>query len=287
MKIETLSVLVGGTACNASCPFCVSKMTVKQGMSLASQEINIPRLRKTIQFAERSGVSTVLLTGKGEPTLFPSQLLQYLSEVGNHFPFVELQTNGIALAEGSIPLRMLPPRGLTTVCLSLVHFKPEVNQRIYYSHRPEKEYFDLCKLIDDLHMAGITIRMSVMMMKGGIESIDDVRELITFAVSNGVEQVSIRSVTVPRLYEDEQIFKWTSQNKLSIEELTTISNFLHKEGTLLLELRHGSKVFDIHGQNICLTDCLTPPKGEEIRQIIFFPDGHVRYDWQYAGAILM
>jgi hypothetical protein len=36
-----------------------------------------------------------------------------------------------------------------------------------------------------------------------------------------------------------------------------------------------------------LTDCLTvAPAGEDIRQLIFFPDGHLRYDWQYQGSAL-
>jgi hypothetical protein len=53
-----------------------------------------------------------------------------------------------------------------------------------------------------------------------------------------------------------------------------------------MRLPHGADVYDFRGQNVCLNNCLTPPNSEEIRQIIFFPDGHLRYDWVYEGAII-
>ena len=31
---------------------------------------------------------------------------------------------------------------------------------------------------------------------------------------------------------------------------------------------------------------LTKDEMDAIRQLIFFPDGHVRYDWKYPGAIV-
>ena len=42
--------------------------------------------------------------------------------------------------------------------------------------------------------------------------------------------------------------------------------------------------YDMHA----VIDCLTiDPSADDIRQLIFFPDGHLRYDWQYAGALLL
>jgi hypothetical protein len=64
-------------------------------------------------------------------------------------------------------------------------------------------------------------------------------------------------------------------------------HFFDTNGTRLRELVHGAIIYDYKGQNICLSDCLTMnPKDNSIRQVIFFPDGHVRYDWQHEGAIL-
>ena len=59
-------------------------------------------------------------------------------------------------------------------------------------------------------------------------------------------------------------------------------------GIPLMSLVHGGMVYDIGGQNICMANCLTiDPNEEELRQLIFFPDGHLRYDWQHKGAILL
>jgi hypothetical protein len=49
-------------------------------------------------------------------------------------------------------------------------------------------------------------------------------------------------------------------------------------------------VFDYKGQNVCLSNCLThePYTDKSVmRNLIFFPDGHLRYDWEYQGAILL
>jgi hypothetical protein len=47
-------------------------------------------------------------------------------------------------------------------------------------------------------------------------------------------------------------------------------------------------VYDIEGQNVCMTNSLTRDTNiENIRQIIYFPDGHIRYDWEYTGAVLL
>ncbi len=67
-----------------------------------------------------------------------------------------------------------------------------------------------------------------------------------------------------------------------------IRSFLESDGTLLMTLIHGASIYDVKGQNVCLTDSLTlTARTDDLRQLIFFPDGHLRYDWQYPGAILL
>lgn len=62
---------------------------------------------------------------------------------------------------------------------------------------------------------------------------------------------------------------------------------VRRNGTLLLSLPHGGEVFDLDGQNLCMTNCLThAPDPESIRQLIYV-DGHIRYSWQYEGATII
>ncbi len=72
MKISTFTIVVGSAACNAACPYCVSKMTGKE-LGMKEPKVNWRNFDKACRLAQVNQVSTVLLTGKGEPTLFPEQ----------------------------------------------------------------------------------------------------------------------------------------------------------------------------------------------------------------------
>ncbi|KKM67725.1 hypothetical protein LCGC14_1468260 [marine sediment metagenome] len=92
MKIQTFSIVAGTEACDANCPFCVSKQTPKTGLQ---SNPNYRNFHTACQFATRCGVTTAMITGKGEPTLFPNQITMYIKMLSDHrFPFIELQTNG-------------------------------------------------------------------------------------------------------------------------------------------------------------------------------------------------
>jgi len=288
MKIQTLSIVVGSAACNARCPFCVSKMTPPNGVELKAPEPRWDRLQKALQFAEMMNVTTVILTGKGEPTLFPTQLLDYVTEVGPRFPFVELQTNGLTLMEvdGLALLKMMKGRGLTTVALSVVSYDQKSNGRVYLGQERWDKYPDLSKLIARIHDVGLSVRLSVVLCDGGVHGPIGAQRMITFARDNEVEQLSFRPVTMANDAKGAEA-DWIKANQVLPRDFDAIVALVRREGTLLLSLQHGAEVYDVEGQNVCLTDCLTLPKGEEIRQAIYFPDGHLRYDWQYPGAILM
>src|SRR5262249_23447888 len=102
MRVQTFSILAGSAACNARCPFCVSKMTPPHGMTLKEPEVNWRNFRKACWLAKQWGATTAMITGKGEPTLFPAQITRYLDQLQeHHFPVIELQTNGALLADDS------------------------------------------------------------------------------------------------------------------------------------------------------------------------------------------
>ena len=78
MLIQTLSIICGTRACNARCPYCVSKMTPSQGVGLEDYEPNWRNFEIANRYARDNGVSTILITGKGEPTLYPDQVTTFL-----------------------------------------------------------------------------------------------------------------------------------------------------------------------------------------------------------------
>ena len=87
MKIQTLSVVVGNRSCNATCPFCISACTPKADLPTNP---NWRNFKKACRLAQIGGATTVLLTGKGEPTLHPQLINDYLGHLEEfQFPFIE------------------------------------------------------------------------------------------------------------------------------------------------------------------------------------------------------
>jgi len=286
MKIQTFSIVAGTTVCNAHCPYCISKMTPKQGINLEEPNVNWRNFGKACRMAEINGVTTVLITGKGEPTLYPEQITKFLENLKEfNFPLLELQTNGIVLAEKNYEkyLKKWYRLGLTMIALSIVHYKQEENKKIFSNKYPE-----LKSLIDKLHKIGFSIRLSCTLLKGFIDNQKEVQNLIKNAKEWNVEQLSIRKLAMPKHSENNNIFKWTKENVVKNIELEKIKRFIMKKGNRLMTLQDEAQIYDVKGQNICLTNALTiNSKSDNLRQIIFFPDGHLRFDWQYKGATLI
>jgi len=291
MRIQTFSILAGSEVCNARCPFCISKMTPPLGVELREPEVDWRNFRIACRLAERCGVTTAMFTGKGEPTIFPEQITKFLRIMAEfRFPIIELQTNGTLLIDRpekyAGPLHDWYELGMTTVAVSIVHFEVEKNRPIYLPHR--EAYIDLPALIRMLHEHKFSVRLACVMAHGWIDDRRDLQALIDFSREHKVEQLTVRPVNRPETSRDEESYHWTNEHHLRPEELQDIRTFLESRGTLLMTLIHGASIYDVEGQNVCLTDSLTlTAKSDDLRQLIFFPDGHLRYDWQYPGAILL
>ena len=290
MRIRTFSIVAGSLACQARCPFCIASMTPANGLGTKEPEVNWRNFKKACQLAKDSGCATAMITSKGETTLFPDQVTRFLENMEPFaFPMIEMQTNGLFIAEGKKVtdqhLKDWYRLGLTTIAISVVHYDAEKNRQIYTPSK--KEYMDLPGLIKKLHDFGFSVRLTTIMAKGFLDSPTELDNMLAFARTNKVEQLTCTPVTKPDASEDLKIFNWTTEHALDATQKKAIEDHVHRAGSLLLTLAHGARVFDIKGQNLCLSNCITvDADAEEMRSIIFFPDGHVRYAWQYPGALL-
>jgi len=297
MQIQTMSIVVASQRCNSSCPYCVSKMTDKT--KFFKLDFNKRNFDIACKYAFQNNVSTLLFTGKGEPTLYPKMINNYLeylnyNDLKYYFPFKELQTNGIIFLEDKFRLNAREEewlakwyeRGLTTICLSIIHYESDKNKEIFGI--PKDHSYDLLKITDMLHKIGYLVRWSCIMIKDYIDSYSKIKKLIFKAKEYKVEQLTIRPVSKPGLYENENVYKWVLENEISNEKLYHIKTCLGNYPKLM-ELVHGATVYDVNGQNVCLSNCLTiqPEEKDKLRQIIFYPDGSLYYDWQYEGARLL
>ena len=291
MRIQTFSIIAGSEACNARCPFCVSKMTPLLGVELKEPDVNWRNFDIACKLAKQSNVTTAMFTGKGEPTLFPAQITKYMEQMQKYdFPLIEMQTNGIKLAEKPESykehLQTWYRFGMTTIAISIVHYLPEPNRKVYLPYKTE--YINLPKLISSLHGHGFSVRLTCIAANMYIDSAKKVENLVSFAQMHKVEQLTITPVNKPEHPEHQEAWDWTNTHHLTENQLNEIKDYLQEKASLLMKLAHGAVVYDLHGQNICLNNCLTvQPEAEEMRNLIFFPDGHLRYYWQYPGAILL
>ncbi len=291
MKISNLSLVVGTAACNAACPFCVSKMTGLKLVGYKPVEVNWRNFHKACRMASNHGVDTVMMTGKGEPTLYPGQIDGYMEKLEKYeFPFIELQTNGILVMkdwskfEGR--LKVWYEKGLTTVSVSIVHWKKGKNQKVY---TPRSGYVDLGELAKRLQSVGVMVRWSVTMVKGFVDSVDSVARMVEWTRELGVEQLTLRPVEVTTTEaENPDIYNYTVKHLVNEQVKKEVGEYLEREGKLLMSSEYGMRVYDVGGQNVAFANALTLDiEGKYMRQLIFYPDGNLTYDWQYKGARLL
>ena len=234
-----------------------------------------------------------MLTGKGEPTIFPEQVTKFLETLRPYeFPFTELQTNGILISEKtdvySPYLNSWRELGLTTIAVSIVHYEPEKNRQVYLPYK--KEYIDLARLITTVRRHGLSVRLTCILSNGFIDSPEKVKRLIQFAREHDAGQLTLTPVNKPdeELSQNKEAWIWTKDHHLSDDQWKEIQTYVHVNGNPLMRLVHGAMVYDVSGQNVCLNNCLSvQADAEDMRNIIFFPNGDVRFYWQYPGAILL
>jgi hypothetical protein len=176
--------------------------------------------------------------------------------------------------------------GVTTLLLSIVHYDPEKNREIYFPRA--EQYLDLKAICDRVQGHGINVRFTCVGIDGYIDSVDELRKLLDFARDCGVRQLTWRPVSVPDESQDPDVIEWTRRFFIRKHQHDEINEYVRRQGKLVRRLPHGAAVFDLGGQNLCLSDCLThSPDPEDQRQLIFFPDGRLYTDWQYRGSILL
>jgi hypothetical protein len=284
MKAENLTICVPNNGCDKDCPFCVSKMTgyVAFNENLFRQNIN--RV-KTV--ARASGVTSVLLTGKGEPML-NARWVGVLAKEFEEWP-VELQTNGLniikCLKDGDVGMsRFLSGGDLNTIAISadsmgyalkalttLNPYRKSLNLRITFNIINEKTL-------------GIPINESIFNI-----AMDKLYEA-------GASQVTFRKLSVPRQVrpcspEGAKAAAYIAVDVSKMYEsqlVEMIEESLSNEGELIRILRNGFKVYEYRGLAILYSDyCIQDMDHEDdIRSLIYMEDGHLYTNWNSPASML-
>lgn len=291
MRFKMFSVVTGTEECISKCPFCVSCEKVD---GRCAPPVNWRNFDIACNLANRSGVDTVMLTSRGEPLLYPEQITQYLEHLKPYgFPLIELQTNGILFMCGQSKwttmtedLRKWYDLGLTTITISVVSDEYEKNCRNY---APDGRYIDLPALIKMLHSYGFSLRLTCILQKGITCSLESIQQFLDFAHKNDVEQTTLRPLNME--YRREEIKPYLEEHMLTPYDKALISTWLDQNGTRLLEIDGIGCVYDLNGQNVMYSVPLnidtrsTDPDNR--RNLIFFQNGHLKYEWEKDGGVLL
>lgn len=293
MQVETFSVVVGTSACNGKCPFCVAAMTGVGSVPAAIEEPNWRNLRVACQLAQASRVTDVILTGKGEPTIYSDHITEYLSALAPYaLGIIQLQTNALLLGQRwdiyEAYLKRWYELGLSTIAISTVHYDPDVNCQVYLPGK--RQYIDLQKLIERLHAIGYTVRIVCTLVKGWVDSAEAVRAEIEAVRGWQGDQLTLRPVTLSYTpAHAPEVFAWTQDHLVAKTAVKKIRDDLTARSALARPFgNYGALWLDLGGMNVVLSNCLTVSgQADQERQLIFYGDGTITTDWQFPGTVIL
>ncbi len=276
MKVDSIKIFIGSSDCNASCPYCISKM-----LKTKEALLNKNKIKKACWYAQLSECKKAIITGIGEPTLHPDKIYDALSIVKNYYPIISLQTNGYLLSKEEYDDNLYKwyDDGLTTIALSALDFNSKKNSEIM--HLP---YFSLDNLIEKLHNIGYSVRLAYTLYKR--ENKDFINDAINYAKKMHVEQLTFRRLAIPFYPKDNKITAWSKEHELSEKQYKKIEKRIAKHATKLLEVA-GGWVYDVNGQNVAIILRNFIPPDEELKQMVVFPSGRTLFDKRYLDSILL
>lgn len=278
-KIYSVSVLVGSNACNGNCSFCAAKDLKSQ----AQKDGDVPpNFASALRLCSKYGGWSLSITGSGEPTMSPEsvtnslKVLYDLRNEGVSFPFVNLFTNGIRLADDDFCAKYLPiwkEYGLTAIAVS-VHSVSEIEQAEALGL---KSYPTFQKIFNNIKKYGLVPRATLLLRRGGIDNATKFHHAVDYLFDE------IKMITTwPLANTDGSRASFTP----SRFGLWSIKWWIHRNTKRVLGHAWGGSVNDYNGKSLRMTPYVSKhkPNAHFIRQLVVFQDGRVAYSWFQEGA---
>jgi hypothetical protein len=291
MKATSISINLK-LPCNARCPFCISRTTVKPDSVIAGgSDGYYARVQNALRYAAYHGIDTCLITSTGEP-LLDTELVGDVGRAARKagIPIVELQTNGFLMSDylpatEVVAVQELTRLGITAVAISIAARSP----RLSAETMGLPEDYDYRKVVKAVVGAGLLCRVTYNIgadcpVPGSLSL--DVEEFLNI----GVHQLTLRQLGVPEVKKTteaaERVVKWVENHQYQWR-WDALRSEVVRNGTKLRPLPHGDWVYDYHGISLVLASCMTETRSEEVRSLILQPDGHLYHSWNYRGSILL
>jgi len=244
------------------------------GIVESNPALMMRNLEKVQTLANHAQVSSVLVTGKGEPCLNMDLVLRFIREF-NKYP-IELQTNGIFLNKNKHHLIDMWNYGLDIVAVSV----DEISQI--------RDFHSLFKGIRDL---GMTVRLCLNVTKKVNPSLA-FNALVTLCRNNYVDQLLLRNITKPKFAKESGYTKWIDMNTSQQQYDTLVGQmnaYLKKFGRPLRKTAFGMEIWEYRGLSITKSSyCIQDSNHDaDIRSLIFMEDGHLYTNWDTQASRIL
>ncbi|MCR9233364.1 MAG: radical SAM protein [bacterium] len=224
---RSVSVLPIAIGCQAKCAFCFSKSSASVEQDKGT--LDLAHIEHILRSAQARGAQRAVITGGGEPTLYPRQkLLDLIRLSAAWFPEkVVLITNGYVLTEMSPVERLayleeLQAAGLTTLAISHHHFDPAVNRQIMNLEIDIARIAECFQQRPDRFPA-LALRLICVLQKGGVENGDAIKEYLHWAAALKIREVCFKelyvSSSVESVYYSRPANEWSADHQVPLQVL--------------------------------------------------------------------
>lgn len=274
MKANNLSVSIPNKGCNKNCKYCVSKMT---GYGKTDYPNFLRKLSKAKKFADICNVTSVSITGKGEPLLDYNEISK-VANVFKDFP-LEVQTNGLLFKKDLTLVSYLREIGIDVIAFSIDSFE---------------EMLDFQIVFDAISHLGMTVRLTVNLVPETYEKTP--LDYINLCRIFGITQLSFRKISIPthriNTQESNKAAKYIKENidEKKVEKfLAQYKALIEYKATPIRELPYGASLKLINNVMVTYFDyCIQDnSKEDDIRSLIYHEDGHLSTSWygSHVGRI--
>lgn len=180
-------------SCNANCPFCIEKDSCRK--KEVSNDIYLNKLDKSLKELHSLGIKpSVTITG-GEPCLLKDRLIGILKtlKANNVYKF-NLNTNGILLNDDIF--KVIKEVEMPYMNISIHHYDLDKNKELFGGKSITlSQLKNIKKQLGATYYDTTRVRLQCVLMKGGIDSLDEIKKFLKFTKELGFDNVAFRGLS--------------------------------------------------------------------------------------------
>lgn len=291
--------------CNADCKFCVAQLRyenqnqIYQKKKIVDDETYLRRLDEVLTILEPLNLS-VSITG-GEPTK-SKRLVGILKLIEKHHMRKRtITTNGSGLldkVDGTTILDHLIENHFDHLNISKTHYDEAINKKIMCYKKGYCSNEDLQKIIPYALSHNLRPRLSCLLLKSGISTIDDMANYIEYYEKLGIDNVIFRQLMD---YDEESMcnalkMKYCKENKVDLNDIwkQVDRNKHFQRYKNILGYYYYVEIYNYHNVVVCSesADLKTLYQEKEknpnvVYEMVFHPNGNLNGSWVDNEDILL